>query len=44
MKPTTAYACMWFATVIGVVAGIYFTKNANCLWTFIIPACVQVKW
>lgn len=40
MNGYTAYACAWIATGIAVVAGVYITKNANCLWAFLIPACI----
>ena len=40
MKVPTAWVFMWFAVAIGVAFGIYFTKNAGCLWAFLIPACV----
>jgi hypothetical protein len=38
MKSTTAWAVMWIATSIAIIAGIYITKNANCLWAFLLPA------
>lgn len=30
-----ANTAAWIATSIGVVAGIYFTKSAWCLWAFL---------
>jgi len=41
MKMTTAYACTWLSTAIAVSFGIYITKNANCLWALLIPACIN---
>ena len=38
MKATTAWAIMWIATSIAIIAGMYITKNANCLWAFLLPA------
>lgn len=41
MKPFTVCAIMWIAVSLGVVTGLYFTKDANCLWTFLLPALVS---
>lgn len=38
MKETTAWAIMWIATSVAIIAGMYITKNANCLWAFLLPA------
>lgn len=35
-----AYAIMWIAVSAAVIAGLYFTRSANCLWAFLLPACV----
>jgi len=43
MKGATAYAIAWIATAFAVSVGIYLTKNASCLWTMLIPACVSYK-
>ncbi len=40
MKSYTSYAVMWIAVAIGVIFGLYFTKNANCLWAFLLPVMV----
>lgn len=36
-------ASMWFATALAVIAGIFITKSANCLWAMFIPALCDVK-
>lgn len=42
MKITTTYAILWIAVSSAVIAGLYFTKNANCLWGFLIPALMGI--
>lgn len=37
-----AYAMAWISTSVAVIAGIYFTHSAWCLWAFILPACVEL--
>jgi hypothetical protein len=39
--PYIAYAFAWIATGIAVAVGIYFTKDANCLWAMLIPAMIS---
>lgn len=39
-----AYAIAWISTAIGVVTGVYYTKSAWCLWAFLLPACMQIKF
>lgn len=34
---------MWFATALAVIAGIFITKSASCLWAMFIPALCDVK-
>jgi NADH:ubiquinone oxidoreductase subunit 6 (subunit J) len=43
MKVSTAYACVWLATTLGVIAGLIITKNANCLWALLIPTCIDLN-
>lgn len=37
-----AYAMAWISTSVAVVAGMYFTKSAWCLWAFVLPACIEL--
>lgn len=37
-----AYACAWIATSAAIIAGIYLTGSAWCLWAFFIPAMIKV--
>lgn len=37
-----AYAMAWISTSVAVIAGMYFTHSAWCLWAFILPACVEL--
>ncbi len=36
-----AYAFCWISVSFAVAVGIYYTKNPNCLWAFLIPACIS---
>lgn len=38
-----AYATMWVAVAVAVIAGMLITKSAWCLWAFILPANIEVK-
>ena len=38
-----AVASMWFATALAVIAGIFITKSASCLWAMFIPALCGVQ-
>ncbi len=38
-----AYAMAWISASAAVIAGMYFTKSAWCLWAFILPACIEIK-
>lgn len=38
-----AYAIIWIAVSVAVIAGLIITKNANCLWGFLIPAMFELK-
>lgn len=38
-----AYACAWLATAAAVIAGIYFTESAWCLWALLIPLGISVS-
>ena len=33
-----ANCIIWLSTAAGAIAGLMITKNANCLWVFLIPA------
>lgn len=35
------YAAAWVGTSAAVIAGIYLTGSANCLWALLIPALVS---
>ena len=37
-----AYAMAWISTSAAVIAGMYFTKSAWCLWAFALPACIEL--
>ena len=37
------YAAAWIGTSAAVMAGMYFTGTANCLWELLIPALVSVQ-
>lgn len=37
-----AYAMAWISTSVAVITGMYFTHSAWCLWTFILPACIEL--
>ena len=39
-----ANAVAWIATSVGVVAGMYLTKSAWCLWAFLIPALMMAEY
>lgn len=34
-------AAAWIGTSAAVIAGIYLTGSANCLWALLIPAMVS---
>lgn len=36
------YASAWIATSAAVIAGIYLTGSAWCLWALFIPAMIRV--
>lgn len=38
-----AYAMAWISTSVAVIAGMYFTHSAWCLWAFILPACTELN-
>ena len=35
------YVAAWIGTSAAVIAGIYLTGSANCLWALLIPAMVS---
>lgn len=37
-----AYAVAWFSVSVAVVAGIYMTGSAWCLWAFLFVAFIRV--
>lgn len=39
-----AYGTMWLAVALGVVAGLYFTKSAWCMWAFILPSTIKIHF
>ena len=43
MKITTAgaiiNASMWISTSVVIAVALYLTRNINCLWFLLIPAC-----
>lgn len=36
------YASAWIATAAAVIAGIYLTGSAWCLWALFIPAMIGI--
>lgn len=38
-----AYAMCWLATAGATAVGIYYTKDANCLWAMLVPTFVSFK-
>ena len=38
-----AYASAWIATSAAVIAGIYLTGSAWCLWALFIPLGIRVQ-
>lgn len=36
-----AYAVAWIAVSAAVIVGLYFTKDARCLWAFVIPGFIS---
>ena len=38
-----AYAPAWIATSAAVIAGIYLTGSAWCLWALLIPLGISVQ-
>ena len=37
-----AYAMAWISTSAAVIAGVYLTGSAWCLWALFIPAMIRV--
>jgi hypothetical protein len=40
--PYIAYSIAWIAVAAAVGYAIYMTKDARCLWAFLIPAMIGV--
>lgn len=38
-----ALGMAWIATSVAVIAGIFFTGSASCLWAFLIPAMLRTS-
>ena len=38
-----AYATMWVAVAVAVIAGMLITKSAWCLWAFLLPSGIELK-
>lgn len=38
-----AVGMAWMATSAAVIAGIYITKSANCLWALLLPAMLRTS-
>lgn len=36
-----AYAASWISTSAAVIAGLYFTNSAWCLWALLLPAMLS---
>ena len=36
-------AAAWIGTSTAVIAGMYFTGTANCLWELLIPALISAQ-
>lgn len=37
------YAAAWISTASAVIAGVYFTGSAWCLWALLLPAMIKVE-
>ena len=37
------YAAAWISTAAAVIAGVYFTESAWCLWALLLPAMIKVE-
>lgn len=37
------YAAAWISTAAAVIAGMYFTESAWCLWALILPAVIKIE-
>jgi len=37
------YSMAWIATALATSIGIYYTKDANCLWAMLIPGMISMK-
>lgn len=38
-----AYGIAWVATALATSVGIYYTKDADCLWAMLIPMMISIK-
>ena len=38
-----AYGMAWIATALATSVGIYYTKDANCLWAMLIPGMISLN-
>jgi hypothetical protein len=41
--PYIAYAIVWIAVAAAVGYALYVTKDARCLWAFLIPGMINIK-
>ena len=39
-----AYALMWIAASAAILGAVYITHSAWCLWAFILPSSVSLKY
>jgi hypothetical protein len=42
MKVWTTIAVIWVASSAAIIAGMYLTKSAWCLWAFLIPGSIRI--
>lgn len=39
-----AYGLAWISTAIAVSVGLYYTKEATCLWGFVFPLFISLEY
>lgn len=42
--PYVAFASAWIATGVAVCFAVYITKDASCLWAFLLPSFLSLKY
>jgi uncharacterized membrane protein YgaE (UPF0421/DUF939 family) len=34
------FVAAWLGTAVAVIAGVYFTHSAWCMWALVLPVCM----